>query len=131
MEAEHKSTDILGDIPIGIIRLRIVPGIDDLHCSYMNRAAREMTCAMGNSAANAFSLSRILQVDAADADNVKKNIAAFMAGSDANTFLSAVLPRHRVKAAGFGAHLARLCRKNYCKLHLQMFPAKSSQKPTA
>ena len=92
IEAEHKSTDILGDIPIGIIRLRFVPGMDDLHCSYMNRAAREMTCAMGNSAGNAFTVSKILQVDAADALNVENTMAAFIAGNDACTFECRIAP---------------------------------------
>ena len=69
-EAEQKSTEVLGDIPIGIIRLRAIAGQSALHCSYMNREARKMTQTSGQSAGSAIKVSQIMQVDAADAASV-------------------------------------------------------------
>ena len=86
MEAEHKSTDVLSDIPIGIIRLRVVPEFHTLHCTYMNREARTMTRITGHSAGSIFKISQIMQVDEADTDNVESTLAAFMLGRDARSF---------------------------------------------
>ena len=91
-EAEHKSTDVLGDIPIGIIRLRVVAGSHELHCTYMNHQARTMTGTSGHSAGKIFTASKILQVDAADTDTVESALAAFMLHSEAHTFECRLAP---------------------------------------
>ena len=91
-EAEHKSTDALGDIPIGIIRLRVVPEFDALHCSYMNREARTMTNTAGHSAGSIFKITQIMQVEAADAENVETALSSFMLGSDVRTFECRLAP---------------------------------------
>ena len=85
-EAEQKSTEVLGDIPIGIIRMRAIAGQSALHCSYMNREARKMTQTPGQSAGSAVKVSQIMQVDAADAASVEESLAAFIAGGDKRTF---------------------------------------------
>ena len=91
-EAEHKSTDILGDIPIGIIRLRVVTGSHALNCSYMNREARTMTGTSGYRAGNIFTISKIMQVDEADAGCVESALAAFMLGGEVHTFECRLAP---------------------------------------
>ena len=91
-EAEHKSTDVLSDIPIGIIRLRAIVGQSALHCSYMNREAREMTQTSGHSVGSAFTVSQIMQVDAADAASVEETLAAFVAGDNTRAFECRLAP---------------------------------------
>ena len=85
-EAEQKSTEVLGDIPIGIIRLRAIAGQNTLHCSYMNREARKMTQTQSQSAGSAFKVSQIMQIDAADAASVEETLATFIAGGDKRIF---------------------------------------------
>ena len=85
-EAEQKSTEVLGDIPIGIIRLRAIAGQNTLHCSYMNREARKMTQTQSQSAGSAFNVCQIKQIDAADTDSVEETLATFIAGGDKRIF---------------------------------------------
>ena len=104
-EAEHKSTDILGNIPIGIIRLRIVTGSHGLHCSYMNREARTLTGVSGHCAGSYFTISKIMQVDEADAERVDSTLAAFVRGSEAHTFECRLAPA-QAQGRWIRAHLA-------------------------
>lgn len=91
-ETEQNSTDVLDDIPIGIIRLKTVSETSTLHCSYMNSKAREMTGTSGHSAGSIFTVGKILQVDAADADHVKDTLAASIADGEARTFECRITP---------------------------------------
>lgn len=91
-EAEHKSTEVLGDIPIGIICLRAIAGQNTLCCSYMNREAREMTQTSGHAVGSSLTLNQIMQVDEADAASVEETLAAFVSGNDTRTFECRLAP---------------------------------------
>ena len=92
-ESEHKSTDALADLPIGIIRMKLVPQAEGLHCTYMNNKARAMTCTSGHDADGIYTVSKIMQVDAPDALRVELILAAFMAGNGVRTFECRLAPR--------------------------------------
>ena len=104
-EAEQKSTEVLGDIPIGIIRLRTTAGQSALHCSYMNREAHKMTQIPGQSAGSAVTVSKIMQIDAADAASVEETLAAFVAGEDKREFECRLAPPQG-QSRWIRAHLA-------------------------
>lgn len=104
-EAEQKSTEVLGDLPIGIIRLRAIAGQSTLHCSYMNREARKITQTSGHSAGSAFNVSQIMHVHEADAVIVEKTLAAFMAGNNTRTFECRLAPP-QAQSRWIRAHLA-------------------------
>lgn len=90
--AEHKSTDILGNIPIGIIRMRVAHGSTGLRCSYINSKALSMIPTSGRDAGNLLQTSKIMHVHDADASAVEQTVAAFIGGGDGHTFECRLCP---------------------------------------
>ena len=91
-QAEHKSTAILGDVPIGIIRLWAVPRSATFYCSYMNSEARDITRSPEHHTGSMLTVSQLMHVDAPYTDSVEASLKAFIADSEARTFECRLTP---------------------------------------
>ena len=78
--AEQQPIDVLSDIPIGIIRMKVAQGPAKLHCTYMNSEALAMTGTSGNEASKCFHASDLMHVHSADACRIEHMLAMFISG---------------------------------------------------
>ncbi len=75
--AEQQPTDILSDIPIGIIRMKVTQAPAKLHCTYMNSEALALTGTSGSEASKCFHASDLMHVHSADVRKVEHMLAMF------------------------------------------------------
>lgn len=78
--AEQQPTDILSDIPIGIIRMKVTQAPAKLHCTYMNSEALALTGTSGSEASKCFHASDLMHVHSADVRKVEHMLAMFTSG---------------------------------------------------
>ena len=78
--AEQQPTDILSDIPIGIIRMKVTQAPAKLHCTYMNSEALALTGTSGREASKCFHVSDLMHVHSADVRKVEHMLAMFTSG---------------------------------------------------
>ena len=78
--SEQQPADILSDIPIGIIRMKIPQEAAELHCTYMNSEALSLTGTSGREASKSFQASELMHVHTADACRLEHMLAMFISG---------------------------------------------------
>ena len=90
--AAHKPADVLGDIPIGIIRMKVVSDSENLSCVYSNSTAQTLTGTVGREADDYAPVSKILPVHEADAQAIERLLATFATGDAEQLFECRLCP---------------------------------------
>ena len=80
--SEQQPADILSDIPIGIIRVKVTLGPAQLHCTYMNSEALALTGTSGREASKCSHASELMHVHTADACRLEHTLAMFISGKE-------------------------------------------------